>query len=215
MPRTTPALPLRWAQLVLGLLGWGAAVVLMLRSGLGVGPWDAFHQGLHRQLGIGIGTASIGVGLLVVALSLPLRLRPGAGTVANMVLVGVFTDLLLPLLPPAAGPAWGLGYHLLGILLCGWFTGVYISAGLGKGPRDGLTMGLAARLGWPVRRVRTLIELAVLGLGWALGGTLGVGTVLFAALVGPSMQWGLRRWGVLPGAPLAPAAADAGVPRAA
>ncbi|GLC26408.1 YczE/YyaS/YitT family protein [Roseisolibacter agri] len=200
--RPSSDLPRRWAQLVLGLFGWGASVVLMLRSGLGVGPWDAFHQGLHLRLGIGIGTASIGVGLLIVALSLPLGLRPGPGTIANMVLVGLFTDLLLPLVPPAAGPAWGLAYHLSGILLCGWSTGVYIAAGLGKGPRDGLTMGLSARLGWPVRRIRALIELSVLGVGWALGGTLGVGTLLFALLIGPSMQWGLRRWGVLP-APLA------------
>ena len=202
----------RWTQLVLGFAGWGLSVVLMLRSGLGVGPWDAFHQGLHRQLGIGIGTASIGVGLLVLLLSLPLGIRPGAGTVANMVLIGAFTDLLLPVVPPASGWAWGLGYHLAGIGLAGWFTGVYIDAGLGKGPRDGLVLGLAERWRWPVRRVRTLIELSVLGAGWALGGTLGVGTVIYALLIGPSMQWGLRRWGVLP----VPVASDtAPLPRAA
>jgi hypothetical protein len=166
----------------------------MLRSGLGVGPWDAFHQGLHLQLGIGIGTASIGVGLLVLLLSLPLGIRPGAGTVANMVLIGACTDLLLPVVPPASGWAWGLAYHLAGIALAGWFTGVYIDAGLGKGPRDGLVLGLAERWRWPVRRVRTLIELSVLGAGWALG----VGTVIYALLIGPSMQWGLRRWGALP-----------------
>jgi len=204
----------RWTQLVLGFLGWGASVVLMLRSCLGVGPWDAFHQGLHRHLGIGIGTASIGVGVLVVLLSLPLGLRPGAGTVANMVLIGAFTDLLLPWVPAAPSWGWGLGYHLAGIGLAGWFTGVYIAAGLGKGPRDGLALGLAARWGWPVRRVRTLVEVAVLGAGWALGGTLGVGTVLFAVLIGPSMQWGLRRWGVLPAAPAEPPA-QRDVPRAA
>ena len=190
----------RWTQLVLGFAGWGLSVVLMLRSGLGVGPWDAFHQGLHLQLGIGIGTASIGVGLLVLLLSLPLGIRPGAGTVANMVLIGAATDLLLPIVPPAVGWAWGLAYHLAGIALAGWFTGVYIDAGLGKGPRDGLVLGLAERWRWPVRRVRTLIELSVLGAGWALGGTLGVGTVIYALLIGPSMQWGLRRWGVLPAA---------------
>jgi hypothetical protein len=200
-------------QLVVGFLGWGAAVSLMIRSGLGVGPWDALHQGLHRQLGIDIGTASIGIGVVVLLASLPLGIRPGVGTVANMVLIGLFTDLLLPILPPAVGIGWGLGYHLLGILLSGWFTGVYIAAGLGKGPRDGLAMGLATRLDWPVRRVRTLVEMSVLGLGWALGGTLGIGTVLFAVLIGPSMQWGLRRWGVLPVGAVPPA--DAPLPRAA
>jgi uncharacterized membrane protein YczE len=200
------SLPRRWTQLVLGFAGWGLSVVLMLRSGLGVGPWDAFHQGLHLRLGIGIGTASIAVGLLVLLLSLPLGIRPGAGTVANMVLIGAFTDLLLPVVPTAAGWAWGLAYHLAGIALAGWFTGVYIDARLGKGPRDGLVLGLAERWRWPVRRVRTLIELSVLGAGWALGGTLGVGTVIYALLIGPSMQWGLRRWGVLPAAAVAPAA---------
>ncbi len=214
MPRPSSDLLRRWTQLVFGFLGWGAAVALMIRSGLGVGPWDALHQGLHRQLGIGIGTASIGVGLLVLLASLPLGIRPGTGTVANMVLIGAFTDLLLPLLPPATGLAWGLAYHLLGILLSGWFTGVYIAAGFGKGPRDGLTMGLAARLDWPVRRVRTLVELSVLGVGWALGGTLGIGTALFAVLIGPSMQWGLRRWDALPTTP-APPPADTTLPRAA
>ena len=203
----------RWVQLVLGFGGWGLSVVLMLRSGLGVGPWDAFHQGLHLQLGVGIGTASIGVGLLVLLLSLPLGIRPGAATVANMVLIGAFTDLLLPIVPPALGWSWGLAYHLAGIALAGWFTGVYIDAGLGKGPRDGLVLGLADRWRWPVRRVRTLIELSVLGAGWALGGTLGLGTGIYALLIGPSMQWGLRWWGVLPVAPAAPGAPP--LPRAA
>jgi uncharacterized membrane protein YczE len=208
-----PSLLRRWTQLVLGFVGWGASVVFMLRSGLGVGPWDAFHQGLHLHLGVGIGTASIGVGIIVLLLSLPLGIRPGVGTAANVVLIGLFTDLLLPVLPPARGLAWGLGYHLTGIALAGYFTGVYIAAGLGKGPRDGLVLALAARWRWPVRRVRTLVEVAVLGAGWALGGTLGVGTLLFAVLIGPSMQWGLRWWDALPAAPVAPA--DSTLPRAA
>jgi uncharacterized membrane protein YczE len=203
----------RWTQLVLGFLGWGLSVALMLRSGLGVGPWDAFHQGLHRHLGIGVGMASIGVGVGVLLLSLPLGIRPGLGTLANMVLIGVFTDLLLPVLPAAHGWAWGLGYHLAGIGLAGWFTGVYIAAGLGKGPRDGLVLAVAARRSWSVRRVRTLVEVAVLGAGWALGGTLGVGTLIYALLIGPSMQIGLRRWGVL--APVPAPVPQEPLPRAA
>jgi uncharacterized membrane protein YczE len=197
VPRPPSDLLRRWTQLVLGFVGWGLSVALMLRSGLGVGPWDAFHQGLHRQLGVGIGTASIGVGIVVLLLSLPLGIRPGVGTIANVVLIGLFTDLYLPLLPAARGFGWGLAYHLAGIALAGWFTGVYIAAGLGKGPRDGLVLGLADRWRWPVRRVRTIVELSVLGAGWALGGTLGVGTVIYALLIGPSMQWGLARWGVV------------------
>lgn len=203
----------RWALLVFGFFGWGLAVALMVRSGLGLGPWDALHTGLHLRMGIGIGTASILAGLVIVAASLPLGVRPGVGTVANMVLIGVFIDLLLPRVPAAPNAIAGAAYHLAGIALAGWFTGAYIAAGLGKGPRDGLVLALAARIGWPVRRVRTAVEVSVLGLGWALGGPLGIGTVLFALLIGPSMQWGLARWGVLP-APVADDARDA-LPRAA
>ncbi|MDF1502563.1 hypothetical protein [Roseisolibacter sp. H3M3-2] len=204
----------RWAQLVFGLLGWGAAAALMIRSGLGVGPWDAFHQGLHLRLGVGIGVASVGVGLSVLLLSLPFGIRPGAGTLANMVLIGATIDVLLPVVPPAAGWGWGLAYHLGGIALAGWMTGAYIGAGLGSGPRDGLVLEVARRTARPVRRVRTAFELSALAGGWALGGRLGVGTVLFAVLVGPAMQWGLRRWGVGLPAP-APAAAPAPLARAA
>jgi hypothetical protein len=121
-----------------------------------------------------------------------------------MVLIGVFIDLLLPLIPPATNWLWGLAYHLPGVLLCGLATGVYIGAGLGKGPRDGLMLGLHQRTGWPVRRVRTLIELAVLGLGMLMGGTIGVGTLLFAFGIGPAVQWGLRVCGVLNEAPAVP-----------
>jgi uncharacterized membrane protein YczE len=200
----------RWALLVFGFFGWGLAVALMVRSGLGLGPWDALHAGMHQHLGIGIGVASVAAGLGIVLASLPLGVRPGVGTVANMVLIGAFIDLLLPVLPAAPSRLAGFGYYLTAITLAGWFTGAYIAAGLGKGPRDGLVLGLAARTGWPVRRVRTCIELSVLGAGWALGGSLGVGTVLFAALIGPAMQWGLGRWGVLP----APAPSDASPPLA-
>jgi uncharacterized membrane protein YczE len=210
--RTAPLLR-RWALLLAGFVGWGLAVSLMIRSGLGLGPWDAFHVGLHRLLGIGVGTASIAAGALIVLGSLPLGVRPGVGTLANMVLIGASIDAILPRLPAAPGPAWGLAYHLAGIGLAGWFTGMYIAAHLGKGPRDGLVLALADRSGWPVRRVRTVVEVAVLGLGWALGGTLGVGTVLYALTIGPSMQWGLRRWGVLPAATAAPEASP--IPRAA
>lgn len=185
----------------------------MVRSGLGLGPWDALHTGLHLRFGIGIGTASILAGVAIVVGSLPLGVRPGVGTVANMVLIGTFINLLLPLVPAAPNVATGAAYDLAGIALSGWFTGAYIAAGLGKGPRDGLVLALAARTGWPVRRVRTAIELSVLGFGWALGGPLGIGTVLFALLIGPSMQWGLARWGLLPPAPTA-AARDT-LPRAA
>lgn len=211
-----PARPLgvRWAQLVFGFAGWGLAATLMVRSGIGLGPWDALHVGVDAHTGIGVGMASILTGLVVLLGSLPFGLRPSVGTVANMVLIGTFIDRFLTVVPPAAGLAAGLAYFAAGIAIAGWFTGAYVAAGFGTGPRDGLVIGLAARTGWSVRRVRTCVELSVLGLGWALGGPLGLGTVLFALGMGPSMQWGLRRWGVLPAAP-APAADPAPLPRAA
>lgn len=186
----------RSAQLVLGLLVYGFSLALMIRSSLGLGPWDAFHVGLHLMTGITIGTASILAGLVIVAGLLLMGVRPGVGTLANMVFIGVFVDLLLPVVPQAQGWIWPPIYFLSGIGLCGFATGLYIGAGLGKGPRDGLMIGLSQRTGWPVRRVRTLIEISVLAGGWLMGGTVGLGTVIFALLIGPVTQWGLQLFGI-------------------
>lgn len=190
-----------WAQLVAGLFGFAVAVSLMVRSRLGLGPWDAFHVGLHRLTGLSLGTASIVTGVAIVAGSLFLGVRPGWGTLANMLLIGIFIDLLLPWVPQASSMVWGLAFYAPAILLCGLATGVYIDAGLGKGPRDGLMIGLSVRSGWPVGRVRMLIELTVLSLGWVMGGRVGAGTVLFAFGIGPATQWGLNIFGVQEGFP--------------
>jgi uncharacterized protein len=187
-----------WARLLVGLAGFGVGIALMVRSGLGLGPWDAFHAGISRLTGISIGSASIGVGVVVVAASTRVGVRPGAGTLANMVLVGLFIDLFLRAVPAAAGPAVGLAMYALAIVICGLATGLYISAGLGKGPRDGVILALAARSGRSIRTVRTLVEFTVLALGWAMGGRIGPGTLLFALAIGPAMQWGLRVSGVPP-----------------
>lgn len=186
----------RWAQLLLGLFLYGLAVAFMVRSELGLGPWDAFHQGIHELTGMSIGAASILVGFVIILGTLLIGVRPGMGTLANMVLIGVFIDLLLPVVPAAEGWGWALGFFLGGIGLCGFATGLYIGAGLGKGPRDGLMIGISQQSGWSVRRVRTLIELAVLACGWMMGGTIGVGTLLFACAIGPATQWGLQLFGV-------------------
>ena len=181
----------RWAQLLLGLFVYGLACALMIRREFGLGPWDAFHVGLHRLTGMSVGVASIVVGIAIVGGTWFIGVRPGPGTLANMVLIGVFIDLLLPVIPSATGwlrPA----YHAAGTLLTGFATGLYIAPGLGKGPRDGMMLGIAARTGWSVRRVRTAIELTVLALGWALGATVGLGTIVFALGIGPATQWGLR-----------------------
>lgn len=178
----------------------------MIQSQLGLGPWDAFHVGVARLTPLSIGVASIVTGLAILAGSRLLGARIGVGTLANMVLIGVFIDLLLPLVPPARGWAIGLAYYLPALLVVGLCTGMYIAARLGSGPRDGLMLAVADRTGWPVRRVRTLIELSALGAGWAMGGQVGVGTVLFAATVGPAAQWGLRLFGVIAAPP--PATTD-------
>lgn len=197
----------RWARLFGGFAVVAVAIALMIRSGLGLGPWDAFHVGLNRVAGISIGTASIVAGLVILLGTLFLGVRPGPGTMANMVFIGLMLDVALRFVPAARGRGWGLAYYVVALVMCGISTGMYISAGLGKGPRDGLMLVLSERWGWPVRRVRTLLEMAVLLFGWLLGGPVGVGTILFTALIGPSAQWGLQLFGVLPST--APAAVRA------
>ena len=192
---------MQWLRLMVGLFGCGLAVALMIRSRLGLGPWDAFHVGLSRFTGLTVGTVSILVGLVIICGTWFMKVRPGAGTLVNMVMIGIFIDLLLPLVPDASGLVAGFAYYLVAIVVFGLATGLYLGAGLGSGPRDGLMIGLSDRSGWPVRRVRTLVELVVLAAGWAMGGRVGVGTILFAFTVGPAMQWGMQLGGVLPRRP--------------
>lgn len=186
-----------WVQLVIGLFGYGVAVALMIQSQLGLGPWDAFHVGVETLTGIPVGQVSIYAGLLIIVGTWFIGVRPGLGTISNMILIGVFIDLLLPVLPQAHGWGMGLAYFIPGLLICGLSTGFYIGAGLGNGPRDGLMVGLRQRTRWPVRRIRTLIELVVLLFGWLMGGPIGLGTLLFAFGIGPAAQWGMRVCGVL------------------
>jgi len=197
MTNTHRSLPVRWAQLLAGLLAFAVAIALMIRSGLGLGPWDAFHVGLHLLTGLTVGVASIVTGLVIVGISMAIGAKPGPGTVANMVLIGVFTDLVLPVLPAAPGWMPGLAYYITGIALMGLATGMYISAGLGAGPRDGLMATLSRRYRWSIQRTRTMIELLALALGWAMGGKLGIGTILFAVAIGPSVQCGMRAFGLV------------------
>jgi uncharacterized membrane protein YczE len=178
-------IPRRLAQLYAGLVLYGVSMALLVRSGLGVIPWDVLHQGVSRQLGWSMGTVTIVVGAVVLLVWLPLRQRPGLGTVSNVVVVGLALDATLALV--AAPSALLLRVLLVvgGILLNGAATAAYIGVHLGPGPRDGLMTGLVARTGWSVRLVRTGIELVVVAVGWLLGGTLGVATVLYAVGIGP------------------------------
>jgi uncharacterized membrane protein YczE len=179
-----PVIVRRLAQLYAGLALYGLGIALQVASRLGNDPWDTLHQGLARQTGLSIGTWIIIAGVAVMALWIPLRQRPGIGTISNAILVGLFADLFLWALPHPGTLVLRWGYLVAAIVVGGFATGCYIGAGLGPGPRDGLTTGLAAR-GHSIRVVRTGIELTVLAAGWALGGTVGIGTLVYAVAIGP------------------------------
>lgn len=177
----------RGLQLLAGLLLYGATAAMMVLAGLGLDPWDVLHQGLARTFGLGIGTWVIIVSAVVLLAWWPLRQRPGVGTMANAVLVGTVIDVVLALVHPphALGPRIVL--LVAAVAGNGVATGLYIGAGLGPGPRDGLTVGIASR-GHSIRVVRTIVELTVLVTGFLLGGTIGVGTLLYALAIGPIMH---------------------------
>lgn len=178
----------RLIQLYLGLALYGVSMALMIRSNLGLNPWDVLHQGLSQWTGLSFGTVVIGVGVLIFLLWIPLKQKPGLGTISNIIVIGLSADASLAILPGLDDWMVRIIALLSGILLCGIATAAYIGAGFGPGPRDGLMTGLSARTGWSVRLVRTGIEISVLALGWLLGGTVGVGTVLFAFTIGPLVQ---------------------------
>jgi uncharacterized membrane protein YczE len=165
------------------------AAALQVRSGLGLDPWDVFHQGLSRHIGLAIGTVVIVVGVAVLFLWIPLRQRPGLGTISNAILIGLSMNWSLALLPHGGPLGWRIAEMVIGIMLCGVATGMYIGAAFGPGPRDGLMTGLARHSGKSIRLVRTGLEVTVLAAGWILGGTVGIGTVLYAVSIGPLAQF--------------------------
>ncbi|MGZ8738177.1 MAG: membrane protein YczE [Nocardioides sp.] len=175
----------RLVQLFVGLALYGVSLAFLLRAGLGLAPWDVLHQGLAGLVGATVGQMVIAVSFVVLLLWIPLRERPGFGTIANALLVGAFVDLTLLGLEDATGWPARIGLLAAGIALNGLATALYIGASLGSGPRDGLMTGLVRRTGRSVRVVRTSLELTVLVVGWLLGGTVGIGTVLYAVAIGP------------------------------
>ncbi|MFG1713105.1 YitT family protein [Micromonospora sp. NPDC049203] len=180
----------RLAQLYAGLVLYGLSMALMIRSELGLDPWDVFHQGLARQTGLSFGTVTIAVGALVLVLWIPLRQRPGLGTVSNVVVIGLVVDAALAVLPAGDGLPARVALLVAGIVANGAATGLYLGTGLGPGPRDGLMTGFVARHPrFSVRLVRTVIEVTVLALGWLLGGTVGLGTVAYALTIGSLAQF--------------------------
>jgi uncharacterized membrane protein YczE len=194
------ALPQRGAQLLAGLTLYGVSMAMMIRSTLGVDPWDVFHAGLASRVPLTFGQVTILVGALVLLLWWPLRQWPGLGTIANVVVIGLAADGGLALITEPDGLPARLSLLLLGIVLNGVAGGLYIGSQLGPGPRDGLMTGLARRTGVSIRLVRTLIEVTVLGVGWVLGGPVGLGTVLYAVSIGPLVQYFLPRltWALVP-----------------
>ena len=186
---------LKLVHLNVGLMLFGLSLAFMLRAGVGLGPWDVFHQGLEERTPLTIGQAMVLAGLVLLIVSAAvLRERPGVGTVLNMALIGPWVDAFLAwsAFPTATGVVSGAAMFALGLGLNGFATGLYITAGLGAGPRDGFALGLARTAGVPVRRARTGVEMAVCATGWLLGGSVGVGTVVFALAIGPCMQASLR-----------------------
>lgn len=178
----------RLPQLLVGIPVLGVGIALTLQARLGVSPYDVLHQGIAAKTGLSVGTVVILVGLVVLVLWIPLRQRPGLGTVVNTLTVGLVIDLALRVVPEPELLVARIPLLVVGILVTGLGMGLYIGAGLGPGPRDGLMTGLAAK-GFPLWAVRTVLELTALAAGWALGGNVGIGTVAFAFSIGPLGQF--------------------------
>lgn len=176
-------------QLFAGLTLYGVGMAMQVRGALGLDPWNVLHEGLAKRTGLSFGTILVIVGLLVIALWIPLRQRPGVGTIANAIWVGISADLTLLVLPENELLVVRIPELVAGIVGVGFAGALYIGAGLGPGPRDGLMTGLHARGFGSIRLMRTCVEITVLAIGWLLGGGVGVGTVLFALTIGPIIQW--------------------------
>lgn len=185
----TGRLPRRLGQLIGGLTLFGVAIALMVRGAIGLAPWDVLHSGLTHWLPLTIGQLIVLVSFVVLLFWLPLGERPGIGTLANALVVGLVTDATLAVLPVVDDLFGRVALMVAGVLLNGLSSAIYIGAQLGRGPRDGLMTGLARRTGWSLRLVRTGLELAVLRIGLVLGGVVGVGTLVFALAIGPLTQF--------------------------
>ena len=178
----------RLLQLYIGRVLYGVSTALFVHANLGADPWDVFHLGVAKQLGISFGTVIILTGAAVLLLWIPIRQMPGLGTVSNVIVLGLAADATLAVLPPLESMVARSALLAGAIVLNAIATGMYIGAGFGPGPRDGLMTGLHARTGWSLRGIRTAIELSVLLIGWLLGGKFGVGTVIYALSIGPLIQ---------------------------
>ena len=191
--RFTDRLPRRLVQLLVGLFLYGWSMAMMVRSGLGLDPWDVFHYGLARHVPLSFGQVTIVVGAAVLLAWIPLRQRPGIGTVLNIFVIGLSADFGLAVMSQPANFVGRSAFLVGGIVLNGLAGALYVGAHLGPGPRDGLWVAITRRYGLSIRLVRTVIELTVLVIGWLMGGTVGVGTVLYALSIGHLNQFFLTR----------------------
>lgn len=179
-------------RLILGLFIFGLALAMMIKAHIGIPPWDVLGQGIANTFGISFGQATIIVSAVVLLGWIPLKVKPGLGSVLNAILIGLFVDLWLPFLPEFKDYLPNLLMFLLGITTIAFATGLYISANLGSGPRDGLMIGTQKALGWPLWLVRTIYEGSVLVIGWVLGGQVREGTLIFAVTIGYLMQASIK-----------------------
>ena len=185
-------------RLLLGLYLVGLGLAMMIHTGLGVPPWDVLSQGLQFQTGWSFGTCAVVISAIVLMIWIPIKQQPGIGTLINAVLIGPFADLSKPFMPELSGWFANLVWMLLGLVSVAIGAGLYISANLGAGPRDGLMVGLTRVSGWPFWIIRTIGESVVLLTGWLLGGTVGIGTALFAISIGTLMQMTMKWFGFDP-----------------
>jgi uncharacterized membrane protein YczE len=185
------------ARLQIGFFLFGLAISLMLEAHIGLDPWSAFHDVLSRRSGLSFGRISQGVGLLLIVCSgLALAVRPGIATILNMALIGPWVDVIRPFVEFSPGPVLAVVQFVGGVGILGVASAVYIGAGLGTGPRDGLVLGLSRRIRRSLRASRIGVEVVILIVAWGLGGSIGLGTVIFALLMGPTMQASLRIFAV-------------------
>lgn len=189
----TDRLPRRLVQLLVGLVLYGWSMAMMVRSGLGLDPWDVFHYGLARHVPLSFGQVTIAVGAIVLLAWIPLRQRPGVGTILNIFVIGLAADFGLSVMSQPANLVGRSALLVGGIVLNGLAGALYVGAHLGPGPRDGLWVAITRRYGLSIRLVRTIIELSVLLVGWLMGGVVGVGTVLYALSIGHLNQFFLKR----------------------
>lgn len=184
-----PRFPRRLGQLLIGLWLYGWSMAMLVHSELGLDPWDVLHQGLTHHVPLSFGQVTIAVGALVLLLWIPLRQRPGLGTLLNVVVIGIAADAGLAAMPPVAGLFPQAAMLVGGVVFIGLAGALYVGARLGPGPRDGLWVAITERTGRSIRLVRTVLEVSVCAAGWLLGGTVGVGTVVYALAIGPLVQF--------------------------